>query len=183
MTTYSLDVLLFLFGTSLLFHVQFHGFNPWISKILWGGNGNSPQYSCLENPMNRGPCQATVYFITKSQTWLARHGWSDLACTHIAFNSEGVLFHCLAFFDFYLVPLSSRDIQNWNKSSLVSEMVFEHYCAFNSQKTTVRNNFGNAWKFCPPPLWYWTPFWINGFFLLVTDKGEFKKKKKKRKVL
>ena len=108
MTTYSLDILLFLFGTSLLFHVQFHGFNPWISKILWGGNGNSPQYSCLENPMNRGPCQATVYFITKSQTWLARHGWSDLACTHIAFNSEGVLFHCLAFFDFYLVPLSSR---------------------------------------------------------------------------
>ena len=102
----------------------------------------------------------------------ARHGWNDLACTHIAFNSEGVLLHCLAFFDFYLVPLSSRDIQNWNKSSLVSEMVFEHYYAFNSQKTTVRNNFGNAWKFCPPPLWYWAPFWINGFFILVTDKGE-----------
>ena len=37
-------------------------------------------------------------------------GWSGLACTHIAFNSEGVLFHCLAFCDFCLVPLSSRDI-------------------------------------------------------------------------
>ena len=46
-----------------------------------------------------------------------RHGWSNLACTHIAFNSEGVLFHCLAFCDFYLVPFSSVDIQKWNKSS------------------------------------------------------------------
>ena len=46
----------------------------------------------------------------------ARHGWSSLACTHIAFNSEGVLFHCLAFCDFYLVPFSSRYTE-WNESS------------------------------------------------------------------
>ena len=52
-------------------------------------------------------------------TWSqrARCGRSDLACTHIAFNSEGVLFHCLEFCDFCLIPLPSRDIQKWNKSS------------------------------------------------------------------
>ena len=34
------------------------------------GNGNPLQYSCLENPMDRGAWQATVHKITKSQTRL-----------------------------------------------------------------------------------------------------------------
>ena len=33
-----------------------------------GGNGNSLQYSCLENPMNREAWRATVHRVTKSQT-------------------------------------------------------------------------------------------------------------------
>ena len=32
------------------------------------GNGNTLQYSCLENPMDRGAWQSTVYEIAKSQT-------------------------------------------------------------------------------------------------------------------
>ena len=35
-----------------------------------GGNGNSLQYSYLENPMDRGAWQATVYGVAKSQTRL-----------------------------------------------------------------------------------------------------------------
>ena len=31
------------------------------------GNGNSLQYSCLENPMERGTWQATVYKVTKNR--------------------------------------------------------------------------------------------------------------------
>ena len=34
------------------------------------GNGNQLQYSCLENPMDRGAWQATVHGVSKSQTWL-----------------------------------------------------------------------------------------------------------------
>ena len=34
------------------------------------GNGNPFQYSCLENPMDRGACWATVRGVTKSQTRL-----------------------------------------------------------------------------------------------------------------
>ena len=29
-------------------------FNPWAAKIPGGGNGNPPQYSCLENSLVRG---------------------------------------------------------------------------------------------------------------------------------
>ena len=34
------------------------------------GNGNPPQYSCLENPMDRGAWRATVRRVTKSRTRL-----------------------------------------------------------------------------------------------------------------
>ena len=33
-----------------------------------GGNGNSLQYSCLENPIDREAWQATVHGVTQSQT-------------------------------------------------------------------------------------------------------------------
>ena len=35
-----------------------------------GEHGNPLQYSCLENPMDRGAWQATVYSVAKSQTQL-----------------------------------------------------------------------------------------------------------------
>ena len=35
-----------------------------------GGHGNSLQYSCLENPMDRGAWQAIVHRVAKSQTRL-----------------------------------------------------------------------------------------------------------------
>ena len=35
------------------------------------GNGNLLQYSCLENPMDRGAWWATVHGVTKSQTRLS----------------------------------------------------------------------------------------------------------------
>ena len=38
-----------------------------------GGNGNSLQYSCLENSMDRGAWQAMVCGIAKSPTWLRTH--------------------------------------------------------------------------------------------------------------
>ena len=33
-----------------------------------GGNGNPVQYSCLENPMDRGAWWATVHRVAKNQT-------------------------------------------------------------------------------------------------------------------
>ena len=35
------------------------------------GSGRSPQYSCLENPMDRGARWTTVHGVTKSQTGLS----------------------------------------------------------------------------------------------------------------
>ena len=35
------------------------------------GNGNPLQYSCLENPMDRGACQSAVHGVAKSWTRLS----------------------------------------------------------------------------------------------------------------
>ena len=44
------------------------GFVPGSARSPGEGNGNPLQYSCLENPMDRGVWQATVHGIAKSQT-------------------------------------------------------------------------------------------------------------------
>ena len=41
---------------------------PVSGRSLGRGNGNSLQYSCLENPMDRGAWQATVQRVAKSWT-------------------------------------------------------------------------------------------------------------------
>ena len=44
------------------------GLIPGSGRSPGGGNGNLLQYSCLENPMDRGACRATLYGVVKSQT-------------------------------------------------------------------------------------------------------------------
>ena len=51
-----------------------------ISDPMKSGSGNPLQYSCLENPRDRGAWWATVHGVAKSQTWLkqlstAQHSW------------------------------------------------------------------------------------------------------------
>ena len=41
---------------------------PGLGRSSAGGHGNPLQYSCLENPMDRGAWRATVHRVRKSQT-------------------------------------------------------------------------------------------------------------------
>ena len=44
------------------------GLIPGLGRSPGGGNGNPLQYSCLENPMDRGAWQVTVRRDAKSET-------------------------------------------------------------------------------------------------------------------
>jgi len=65
------------------------------------GNGTPLQYSCLENPMDRGAWWAAVHGVVKSQIRLSNftftfhfhalgHNWNDLAAAAAAIESERV---------------------------------------------------------------------------------------------
>ena len=57
------------------------GFDPWVGKIPWRGHSNPLQYSCLENPMFRGPWQATDHRVTR-----VRHDWNDFLLLLFGFS-------------------------------------------------------------------------------------------------
>ena len=44
---------------------------PGLGRSPEGGHGNPLQYSCLENPVDRGALWATVHGVAKSQTRLS----------------------------------------------------------------------------------------------------------------
>ena len=56
---------------------------PGLGKFPGARHGSSLQYSCLENPMDRGAWRATVHVIIKSWTWLKR------LSTHVLIKQEG----------------------------------------------------------------------------------------------
>ena len=58
---------------------------PGSGRSPGGGNSNPLQYSCLENPMDRGAWWATVHGFTKSWTRLS------YACMHRTYSVPGVL--------------------------------------------------------------------------------------------
>ena len=48
-----------------------HSFDPWVGRIPWRRNGNSLEFSCLENSVARGAWWATVHAVTESGTWIS----------------------------------------------------------------------------------------------------------------
>ena len=56
-------------------------FSPWSGRSPGGRHGNPLQYSCLENPMDRGAWQATGHGVAKSWTQL-----NDLAHMHVLYS-------------------------------------------------------------------------------------------------
>ena len=56
------------------------GLNPGSGRSPGEGNGNPLQYSCLENPTDRGAWWATVHGVAKSQTRLSN---LTLLCTSL----------------------------------------------------------------------------------------------------
>ena len=49
------------------------GLIPWLGRSPGGGHGNPPQYSCLENSMDRGAWWAMVHRVAKSRTHAHRY--------------------------------------------------------------------------------------------------------------
>ena len=55
-------------GKDLAANAEVVGSITGLERSSGGGYGNQLQYSCLENPMDRGAWRATVHGVAKSQT-------------------------------------------------------------------------------------------------------------------
>ena len=60
---------------------------PGLGRSPGEGNGNPLQYSCLENPIERGSWRATVHGVAKNRTRL-----SNFTHTHTVYTFESPLF-------------------------------------------------------------------------------------------
>ena len=58
-------------GCNSVRHFQFWGFLWLYNTSVGEGNGTPLQYSCLENPMDRGAWQSAVHGVSKSRTQLS----------------------------------------------------------------------------------------------------------------
>ena len=66
------------------------GSSPGLGRSAGGGHGNPLQYSCLENPMDRGAWCATVHGVAKSWTGLSDYA-QHTGC--VGSSLCGALFH------------------------------------------------------------------------------------------
>ena len=80
---------------------------PGLRRSPGGGHGNPLQYSCLENPMDRGAWRATVCGVAKSQTQLKR-----LSTHECLLNISSVFLFSFHFFLLRVKHLGSRTFQN-----------------------------------------------------------------------
>ena len=68
---------------------------PGLGRSPGEGNNYALQYSCLENPMDRGAQQAAVHRAAKSQTRLSMHVLRY--CSNSSLSETGELEHQLCF--------------------------------------------------------------------------------------
>ena len=78
---------------------------PGLGRSPGGGHGNPLQYSCLENPMDRGAWRATAHRVTKSRIWLKRVGMHTPRSYDFFLNSKG---YCEITYHYESEGISSR---------------------------------------------------------------------------
>ena len=61
-----------------------HGFDPWVGKIPGGGHGSPLQYSCLENPMDRGDLGGWIWSSPRGCKELDMTQATEHTCTYKA---------------------------------------------------------------------------------------------------
>ena len=67
---------------------------PGLERSLDGGRGNPLQYSCQEDPMNRGASWTTVRGVAKSQTWLSVHEYAFSPHSQTASLTKSIFSQC-----------------------------------------------------------------------------------------
>ena len=113
------------------------------------GNDNSFQYSCLENPMDRGAWWPTVHGFTKNQTWPSTH--RTHIHTHTSSNSV----------------ILCKQIKIWSVVWIIYPLRIHHV---NVKKKYIWHEVHNGIKYEPfSPWWLFNRFCLTFIFLVLTS--------------
>ena len=111
------------------------GVIPGSGRSPGGGQGNPLQYSCLENPMNRGAWWATVHGVTQSRTQLKRLSTRSVLGTpdiqaYLTIEIKG--YHSVESLDYshlptWAVSFAIYKLESSDKLFNLSELQFSHF--------------------------------------------------------
>ena len=105
-----------------------HGLIPGSGRCPRGGNGNTVQYPCLENPMDRRAWHAMVHGVAKNWTWL--NNWM---CMHylIIMHSDAHFFLCGFLYMFHFTK------RKWFKSKKQNNNSYEMFLLIRVKKNKI----------------------------------------------
>ena len=142
------DAMIFLFWS---FKPTFH--SPLSLSCIGEGSGNPLQYSCLENPRDRGAWWAAIYGVAQSRTqlkWLSSSKiTADGNCNHEI--KRHLLLGRKAMTNLDSI-LKSRDITLQTKVYIVKAMVFP-VVMYGCENWTIKK--AEHWRIDAFELWYW----------------------------
>ena len=112
-----------------LLMLQMQETQVWLGRSPGGGNGNTLQFSCLGNPMERGAWWAIDHGITKSQTWFS--DWTTTTIYNISIWFK--IFICMITVFFYLLKCKLQERKDTSSISLFpqcwknTKLIGSHY--------------------------------------------------------
>ena len=86
------------------------------------GNGNPLQYSCLENPMDRGAWWAAIYGVAQSGTWLKWLSSSSVYTYYNIYIWHNVCIYILYSISYILYIISTLCIKKWSEVKSLSRV-------------------------------------------------------------
>ena len=145
--------------------------------------GNPLQYSCLENPTDRGAWQAAVHRVTKSQTWLkwlsthiqCIHVSTTLSCCgpYIQRNIQFSSVQSLSRIRLFVTPwtaacqpsLSNTNCQSPPKPMSIESMMPSNHLIFCHSLLLLPSNFPSIWVFSNQSVHRirWPKYWSFSF--------------------
>ena len=119
---------------------------PGSGKSQGGGHDNPLQYSCLENPMDRGAWQAMVHRVTKNQTPLRqlsmhalRYNW-QIKIAHIPGKHKVMTYYMYVLWN---------DYHNQINTSTTSHSYFSFLCCFVTATTNFKLQMSSSDSISP----------------------------------
>jgi len=109
-----------------------HQQNQWMYYCT-GGHGNPLQYSCLENPMDRGAWQGTAHRVTKSHTRLKR------LSTHPCAGTEALHKNKMIYSKPNSMSEARRYSDEWKNANTKECILWDSYEVQEHTKLSYRN--------------------------------------------